>query len=295
MSNQITTGNVRDYKNNVQLLLQTEGSMLRAAGAIMTDSYVGEGGRPVNQIGSVVAQEITSRHADTQYQDTPHSARWVEPRDFAVADLIDRQDKLRLLFDPQGPYAKTQAYALGRRMDQEVLTKILGTSKTGAQGTSTESFDTTNYRIAHSSKGLTVDKLRTAKQKFIEAKVKINTDPLFIAITGQQHADLLNEPEVTSGDYNRTLVLVDGVVQRFMGFNFIVIQDIADYLLDSSSDQRIPCWAKSGVHLGMWDDKTEAMIDRLPGKNYTTQVYSKATFGATRLEQGKVIEILCDL
>lgn len=292
MSNEVTTWNVRDYKSNVELLLQTEGSMLR--NAVMTDNYVGDGGRPVNQIGAVVAQKKTARHADTPLIETPHSARWVEPVDYEWADLIDQQDKLRLLADPQGPYAQNGAYAMGRAMDQEILEQALATSKTGAQGGSTEAFDTTNYQIAVGGTGLTVDKLRTAKRMLMAAKVNVMREPLYIAITAQQHADLLNEPEVTSGDYNRTLVLVDGIVQRFMGFNFIHVEDMSSYLLDGSSDQRCVCWAKSGLHLGIWNDITTRITER-DDKSYATQVYVKETIGATRTQQGKVIEIICDL
>ena len=64
MSNEVVNWNVRDYKQNVELLLQTMGSQLR--GAVMTDTYTGEGGRPVNQVGAVTAQEKTARHADTR-------------------------------------------------------------------------------------------------------------------------------------------------------------------------------------------------------------------------------------
>lgn len=291
MSNEVVNWNVREYKQNVELLLQTMGSNLRSA--VMSDTYTGEGGRPVNQIGSVTAQEKIARHADTPLIETPHDARWVEPRDFEWADLIDTQDKLRLLADPQGPYAQNGAMALGRKIDQILLEAALGTSKTGPQGGTNETFDTTNYQIAVGTTGLTVDKLRTAKRMLMGAKNRMS-EPQYIAITAQQHDDLLNEPEVTSGDYNSSLVLVDGMVKRFMGFNFIHIEDIADYLLDGSSDQRCPCWVKSGLHLGMWND-IETRISERADKSYATQVYVKGTWGATRTQQGKVVEIICNL
>jgi hypothetical protein len=42
----------------------------------------------------------------------------------------------------------------------------------------------------------------------------------------------------------------------------------------------------------MWNDITTRISER-DDKSYATQVYVKGTFGATRLEEGKVVEILC--
>ena len=46
-------------------------------------------------------------------------------------------------------------------------------------------------------------------------------------------------------------------------------------------------------HLGIWNDITTKISERAD-KSYATQVYVKGTFGATRVEEGKVVEIICD-
>ncbi len=287
MSNQITTGFVRSYSADVQHLLQTQGSMLR--NYVMWDTYTGDGGRAVNQIGTVAAVKRVTRHADTPVVETPHAARWVDPVDYELADLIDSQDKLRMLFDPAGPYQKAQAMALGRALDQEILGAMFATAKTGPHGGSTEAFLTATYQIAAGGTSMTVAKLRTARRLLMAAKNRLDIDQPYIAITAAEHDALLNEPQVTSGDYNRTLVMVDGRVQRFLGFEFVHLEEI---LVDGAGAKRCPCWVKSGVHGGMWNDINSRISER-DDKSYSTQVYSKGTFGATRLEQGKVVEILC--
>lgn len=286
MSNQITTANTRQYKSNVELLLQTMGSRLREA--VMEDTYTGEGGRPVNQIGQVTAQKKVSRHADTPLIETPHASRWVEPQDYEWADLIDDQDKLRTIVDPQSPYAQNGALALGRAIDSEIVNAFFATSKTGAQGGSTEAFSTASFQIAAAATGLTFAKLRSAKQKLMGAKVDVRNDPLYIAITSKQHSDLLNENEIKSRDFNDKAVLVNGLVMEFMGFRFIHLEELPL----SGTDRNLPCWSKSGMHLGLWNDITTRISER-PDKSYATQVYVKGTFGATRTQQGKVVSILC--
>jgi len=286
VSNQIVNWNVVDFKSTISLLLQQKGSKLRHT--VMTDSYTGEGGRPVQQIGQVVAQERTNRHADTPLIETPHDARWVEPSDFEIADLVDDQDKLRLIADPTSTYALNMVYAIGRAMDDKIIAAALGTAKTGKQGVDTTIFDTDNT-IASSSVGLTVLKLREAKKILMANEVDIDNDQLFVAVTAEQHDDMLSETQSTSLDYNNKATLVDGKITAFMGFNFIHTERLG---IDGASARRLPCWAKSGMHLGLWNDITTRISERAD-KSYATQIYAKGTFGATRLEEGKVVEILC--
>lgn len=287
MSTEITTAFVQQYTTNVQLLLQQRGSKLREAA--LSASYTGKAAKAVEQIGSVVAQKRTSRHADTPLIDTPHDARWVFPSDYEWADLIDDQDKLRMLIDPTSPYAVNGAYALGRSIDNLIIDAALGTSKTGENGTTNTTFDTSNQQIAVGSAGLTISKLREAKKILLSNEVDVDMDPLYIAVTAKQLDDLLGTTEVTSADYNTVKALVQGSIDTFMGFKFIHTELLG---VDGSSYRRVIAWAKSGMHLGIWND-INTKIDERSDKSYATQVYCKGTFGATRVEEGKVVEILC--
>lgn len=97
MSNQITTAFVQQYSNNVQMLSQQKGSLLR--NAVDVESVVGKNAF-FDQVGKATAVKRVSRHADTPQIDTPHSRRRVTLVDYEYADLIDNQDKVRMLIDP---------------------------------------------------------------------------------------------------------------------------------------------------------------------------------------------------
>lgn len=287
MSNQIPEWFVIDYKSTVESLLQQRGSKLRAA--MTVDSYHGKSGVPVNQLGPVTAQKRTSRHSDTPLIETPHDRRWVYPTDYEWADLIDDQDKLRSVADPTSPYAVNGAMSLGRAMDDEIIEAFFGNNRTGEDGDVVVPFPTGQKIIANSS-GLTLEKLREAKKRLLAAEVDVDTEMLFCGITASQHDDLLGLTQVTSLDFNTRPTLVDGRVTSFMGFNFIDIQRLG---VDGSADRLLPCWAKSGMHLGIWND-INARITERDDKSYSTQVYVKGTFGATRLEEAKIIQIACE-
>ena len=285
MSNEVQEWSVIDYKNTVELLLQQRGSKFRAA--VMEDSYHGKQGASVNQIGAVTAELQTTRHADTPLIETPHDRRWVFPSTYRWADLIDDTDKLKIIADPASPYAINGAMAIGRAMDDKIILAMTASSLTGEDGTTTTTFPA-GQTASTTSGGLTVAKLREAMQLLIAAEVDVDNEALFCAIGAQQHDDLLGQTQAISLDFTNKPVLVDGRIKSFMGFNFLDSQRLAL----SGTDRTVVCWAKSGVHLGMWGD-LDVQIDVRPDKNYSTQVYVKATFGATRIEEEKVVAITC--
>ena len=291
MSFEVSTAFVQQYKTNVEMLLQQRGSKLRRA--VMSDGYTGKAGKAVEQIGPVTAQKRTTRHADTPLISTPLDARWVFPTDYEWADLVDDQDKLKMLIDPTSSYAMNGAMALGRAIDDEIVQAAFGDAKTGEDGTQVTPFDTANQQvpadIGGGASGMSIAKLRDAKLILMANEVDIDNDPLFVAMTARQHDDLLSETQAVSLDYNTKPVLVDGRITGFMGFSFIHTERLG---VDGSNHRRLIAWAKSGLHLGVWNDIATRIGERAD-KSHATQVYVKGTFGATRLEEGKVIEVLC--
>ena len=289
MSQQVTVATVQQYKANVELLLQQMGSKFR--GAVTTDTYVGKAGKAVEQLGPVVAVKRTTRHSDTPLIDTPHDARWVFPVDYEWADLIDNQDKLRMIVDLQSPYARNGAAAIKRAVDDEIIASFFNTSLTGENGTTTTTHSGGGGQsIAVGGTGMTIAKLKTAKRHLMAAEVDVDVEKLWCAISARQHEDLLNETLAVNLDYTNRPVLVDGRITAFMGFNFIDSERLA---VDGSSDRRCPAWATSGMHLGIWEDLFTDISPRVD-KGLSMQVYARTTVGATRLEEEKVVEIICD-
>jgi len=292
MPDSITTAFVQEYKGAVELLLQQEGSRFRSA--VTSDSYVGKQASAVEQFGPVAAVKKTTRHSDTPLLDVPQAKRWVFPVDYEWASLIDNQDRLRMIVDPTGPYARNGANAMSRAVDDEIVPAFFATAKVGENGSTDESFDTTNYRVAVNTGGtassLNVAKLQDAVQRMMGAFEGEVMERIFCGISRYEHDALLKEIQITSKDFNGgNPVLENGRVTRFMGADFI----ISERLEISSGNRLIPFWVPTGMHLGVWEDLM-AQVDRRTDKSYAWQVYLAQTIGATRLQQGKVIQILCD-
>ena len=293
MADNIASVYAVQYGTNISLLLQQKGSKLR--GAVQTGSYKGKQSEVVTQYGATSARAVSTRYQPIVPVNTPNNRRWVFPEDYDWADLIDNFDKLRLLADPQSAYSQNGLYAMGRAIDDVIISGIFGTNKTGEAGGTTTNFDTANQQVAVNyaaagNVGLTVDKLREARRILMENEVDLDAEPAYCAISAEQHDDLLGQLQVTNADFNTDApVLQDGKVTRFLGINFIH----TERLPTSSGFRRCPVWVPSGVHLGMWNDIASNVTQRRDLSSHPFQVYLMGTFGATRTEEKKVVDILC--
>lgn len=293
MSDKIPTHYAQQYASTLQLLLQQKGS--RLAETVTPFPVTGaKAAVPVDQIGKVEATKRTTRYPSLVPADTPTDRPWVYPSDYDWNDLIDSIDKLRTLSDPQSSYAQNGTYAMGRAKDREIISAYFGDRKTGEAGGTTTSFPAANQvAVNHGASGnvgLTVAKMREAKRLLMSYEVDLETDPLTIAVTSKQHDNLLAEIQVISMDFNERPVITEGKVTRFLGFNLKHTELLGT---DGSSYRRIPAYAKSGMVLAMWNDISTDISIRKDLAGHPVQVYVYGTFGATRLEENKVIEIKC--
>lgn len=305
MSANIPSHYAESFSTNVQLLLQQKGSKLR--GAVTIGQYVGSQASPVDQIGAVEAAQVTSRFAPMPRTDAALDRRWVFPADYDLPQMIDSFDKLRLITDPESKYVENAVYALGRKQDDEIISAFFGTAKTGVNGgTSTvlptsTSTNVVSLNLGGSNSNLNVAKLRKAKLFLMKAQIDLDNDPIFCAVDAVNADALLNEIQIISSDFNGAdkPVLVDGKVQRFLGINFLYCERLRTRALGtddqgtSASSIQIPIWAKSGMHLGIWQDISASTSKRNDVQGEPYQAYVKQTIGATRLEEPKTIKVWC--
>jgi len=307
MSQFVTEHMVKQFSSNVWHLSQQKGSRLR--GIVRTETLNGEAGF-YDHYGPVEAQEKIGRHSDTTYQDTPHGRRRVTMNDYFWSDLVDKEDKLRLIHDPESQYGKAAMMAMGRKMDDIIISAALGTSYAGKEG-GTPVVIPDSQKIGafdgSAASGLNVRTLRAIKKKFNQNEVDM--EALYIICEAEQIDNLLGETEITSQDYNTVRALVNGEIDTFMGFKFIRLErlpvttavipfDASNGSVGAGADsisigsRRLIACAGSGLLLALGSD-VKGRVDELPQKHYAKQVYASMSMGATRLEESKVVEVLC--
>ena len=277
MSSQITTAMVEQYKSNVLMLAQQKGSKLR--GTVRSEMVTGKNAY-FERIGAVDMVDATSRHDDTPQIDTPHSRRRVSLTTSRFADLIDNADKVRTLIDPTSPYAMNAAWAAGRKMDAVIVAALAGNAYAGVAGATTVALPSAQ-KVAAASAGLTIAKLRSAREILLAADVDLEMGATCI-INPAGLTDLLSATEITSSDYNTVKALVQGQVDTFLGFKFVVSTQVTAL--------KAYCYAKNAAVLAVGSEPVVRISERAD-KNYSTQVFVEMDIGATRVEDEGVVEI----
>lgn len=277
---------VEQYKNNLIHLSQQKSSKLREYVRVET---MGADGGYFDRIGATDAVEKTTRHTVTPILDVPHSRRKITMKDYHWADLVDQEDKIRMLISPESEYAKNGAMAMGRQFDNLILDAAIGNALDG-DGTTTIALPA-GQKIAHGSASLTIAKLLEAKEILWANDVDDDDDPLVIACSGTELVALLNTTEVKSADYNTVKALAQGDIDTFMGFKF-VRTNLVNTTAGSPNLRHVTAWRKSGMALALGQDVKVRMSER-DDVSYAVQVYLSFTADATRVEDEKVVQIDC--
>lgn len=298
MSVNITTFYVQEYARILNELVQQRDSRLRKA--CTEQRYEGKAGSPVEQVGAIAMQPVTSRYQPMGRVDAPTDRRWVYPSDFDLPQLLDSFDKLRLLIDPKSKFVQNAHFAANRQMDDLIISAYFGTSKTGETGQNSITFPSTQVvsvqQGASAPTGLTVAKLREGL-RILRANEAIpdNDEPsdVYCVAGAKQLDNLLAEVQVVSSDFNGGQpVLKEGRISRFLGIDFIHSERLPTGTDDQSgTSTKVGLWQKEGVHLGLWNDITTDVAQRKDLQGLPWQAYVYMTAGATRLEEKRCVQI----
>lgn len=292
MSLDIDQAFVDQFRDNVIMLVQQEGSRLRGTLTERND-LTGES-EFIERVGKIEPQLRTTRHQDTPLSSVPHSKRRLDLKDYELADLIDKVDELRTLIDPQSDYVRAFGMGFGRQIDRDIIDAFDADVVTKRDSSGTASFDTNNVVAVNfvesgtaSNSDLTVGKLREAK-RILDANEVPETDR-HIAISASQLNSLLRDSEVTSTDFNSVRALVTGELDTYLGFQFHNTE-----LLPKSGDVRdVFAWHMTGMRLAL-PDPPQPRIKERADKSFSTQVFMSMTIGSVRLQETAVVKIKCD-
>lgn len=304
MSFTITDAFVQQFAGNIRVLAQQDKSRLRKT--VFEDAITGEAAY-LEQVAPTAARKVQARHADSPIMNTQHLRRRIAPYDYDWGDLIDKLDKVRLLVDPASTYANQAAAALERGVDDEIIGAFFGTAYSGHTGSTALTWPNGNsessptapagtqvavndwtYGNGSGNVGLTISKLISASVALDAAEGDENEDR-FIVVAAKQKGNLLATTEVTSADYNTVRALYDGKIDTFMGFKFIHSERL---LLNGSGFARVPAYRRTAMGLGVAKD-IGAMVTQRGDKRFAWYAYADMAVGASRLEEAKLVELVC--
>lgn len=319
MSFTITQAFVQQYKNNVIHLSQQKGSRLRMC--VRTQPNVVGLNYYFERIGATSVMIKQSRHSPTPLISTPHSRRRVSMVTYQWGDLVDNDDRLKLLINPESEYVIAGRNAFGRVMDDIIIAAALGTAFAGSDGATAVQLPTSGGPIntgqyvpdtpiandlnvqstADDGGGMSPQRVRQAKFLFDAQDVDPDEERYIIA-SAAAIKNMLRFVEVTSADYNTVKALAEGAIDTYMGFKWImsnrlplvgqpsplemVFQPITGIM--ANNDRMCIAFARQGLGLAMQEDVL-AEIAKRPDMSFATQVYMEMVMGATRVEEPKVV------
>ncbi len=200
-------------------------------------------------------------------------------------------------------------WAMGRSMDDVIIAALDGTSYSGEAGATSVVLPSTQKYAANDGTNFTnlnISTLRAVKKMFDAADVD-ESIPRYFAYTSSQLFSLLGQTQVTSADFNSVKALVDGQLDTFMGFKFVRLERLLTVASGSASPttgvygsgttvagyRRCLAWAQDGAILSVGQDMQSRVSER-SDKGYTTQAYARMSIGATRMEEVKVVQVVCN-
>jgi len=305
MSFTIPEAFVLQFGSNVAFLSQQ--TMARFRPYVRIETITGEAAY-IEQLAPTAARRVTARHADSPIMNTQHLRRRIAPYDYDWGDLIDRQDKVRLLQDPASNYSQNAGFAMARADDDELIAAFFGTAYAGHTGSTALTWPNGNsestpsqpagtqvavndwtYGVGSGNAGLTISKIISGRVALMGAESGPD-DEVCLGVRAKDIGNLLATTEFTSSDYAE----VKGLNQtNFHGFRALGVTFVHSErtTVNGSGYYRLPMWKRSGIGLGIARDLQPRSAER-PDKRFSQYVYCDKSIGAARLEEALIAEII---
>jgi hypothetical protein len=211
------------------------------AGKVTMDTIQGEQ-KSYDDFGTSALKKKTTRFAQVVHTDNEMRRRWIFPEWYYDAKLVDKQDNIALLAEPDGDFIRSLAYAV-ERQQRDVILNAFDAAVSGGKNPGDTSYTFTNTAISNAtgrtvvhdtnnsgaaggtSSGLTVEKLILVREKFASLDIEDGT-PIYMCTSFRQRSDLLREAELQSWDTAEVKALVDGRVDSYMGIKFVTTNAI---------------------------------------------------------------------
>ena len=277
--------------------------------------------------------------ADIQVNFPEVTRRQLNCQAWAWSAMMDRNDQINLLADPTSKFPKMAGIAMARAMDQQIIKAIGSSVMSGLVGTGQIHFDIANNvvplglltnnavavgfhndnasqafqitigggndavsEVNKKKAGLTIEKLIMARQMLNRGTFN-SDEKMYFVCSEQQLTDLLQDPKVTSSDYNTVRALVNGELKTYMGFEFIkseLLTGIAPprALVDavtvgSHSIRECFAFVESSIRFATVKGSEITKSEELFTKHSARALYHSISFGAARSNEGGVVIVKC--
>jgi len=173
-------------------------------------------------LGRVDAREVNGRVAPADFDDIEHRRRKIPRRRFVINLPVDASDVRGALLDPDSEYSKAVSAGMMRQMDRVVAEAAFADVMAGRDFENTITFAADGGLEVDATAGLTYEKLLEINENFIDNDVGTElNEKLFLSITGKENTSLMQETELTSGDFTREMSVDKGKIVFAAGMDLL--------------------------------------------------------------------------
>ena len=178
-----------------------------------------------DQIGEWEMQTKGGRNVQTPNNDPNLARRMGVMLDYHDNRMLDRGDELKCISDPRSAYTIAAARSLGRKIDDVIIAAAMSTTTASGETGSTTAPTTASVTITAASLYLT----DVAEMKKALDDSDVEQEDRYLVITPTLLSSALQQSAMTSADYAAVKALVNGEIDTFMGFKWIVSTRIGEY------------------------------------------------------------------
>jgi hypothetical protein len=233
MSNSIDQAFIRQYEAEVHHVFQRQGGILRSTVRVK-DNIVGKS-TTFQKIGKGTAS-TKARHGVITPMNQDHTPIECTLADFYAGDWVDKLDEAKTNVDERMALAQGGAWALGRKVDDQIITELGLTSQSASNWTVTSQAAIRNSAIS----------MVTA----LFSNDVPNDGNIFVAVTPKAWAFLMTVDEFKRSDYvtDASLPYVVGApvmsFKRWMNANWVMHTGLAG---KGTSTATLLAWHKSSI------------------------------------------------
>ncbi len=290
-------GYAEDFKIGYDLALQQKTSRFKDK-VSWAAAVKGDGAQVVDHILPFEAEVGGGDFEDTKWTHPEMAPRWAFPVPIRVAVPVGTTDRLSMLSDPSNELTKSIIAAQNRALDGKIIVPSFFRDVTGGKDKDkTHQFaagQIIDKDVGAANSGINRDKIDNAIEIFETNEVDLDEEMPWMAITPRQHRILRNLSEVKNRDFEKMGgVMKDGKVTQFLGCRVFVSNRLTKVKVGAVTYVEMPIWVPSGIAVQPWLEPN-IQIGVRADKNYTTQLFCEARYGAIRTEEGRVIKVMCN-
>lgn len=304
---------VRKWTDAIEMELQQKGSLLTPL-VTVEPGVMGERTYFKRAAKITGATEHTVRFEEINFDRANFETRSVSPKTIDKGVHMDQLDVLRMSRAPDAETVQNIVEELGRAEDKIVLAAFGGSASRQIDGSESAAIFDSNNTIgvsdgaAYATSTVTGDtalhegKIELAKLKLQQAHVDLGRNRPIVIASAKQLAALrvrMNITGVSRRDFMGTTPLrvagADDALEGYLGCTYVHFETLADEDQLSGGDEYVYVLVPAAVKVGIWKP-LEVTIDKdMSQRGHPDRIYAQKTLGAVRMDEAKIVRILCNV